>query len=158
MTSILIAYYSRTGNTEKMAEEVLRGAQEAGGKVDLRSIKDVDLDSFPSYDALIFGTPDYYGGMAAEIKSLIDASVKFQGQLTNRIGGAFATSANIGGGNETAILSIIQALLIHGMIVPGIAIGDHYGPVGINAPDERALKQAYNYGARIASITQKLRG
>jgi NAD(P)H dehydrogenase (quinone) len=156
MTSILITYYSRTGNTRKMAEEILRGAQEAGGKVDIRSVDEVTLDSLPSYDALVFGTPDYYGGMASEIKALIDSSVKYQGQLVDKVGGAFSTSANIGGGNETAILSIIHALLIHGMIVPGVAIGDHYGPVGINTPDKRACTQAYKYGMRIASITQQL--
>ena len=78
-------------------------------------------------------------------------------RLAGKVGGAFTTAANIGGGNETAVLAILQAMLIHGMIVPGSAEGDHYGPVGINKPDERALKQASVLGERITKLVAKLK-
>jgi NAD(P)H dehydrogenase (quinone) len=158
MSKILIAYYSRTGNTQKMAEEIAAGAQEAGGEVDLLSIDNVTVDSLLSYDAVVLGSPDYYGGMASNIKKLLDDSVKLHGQLAGRIGGAFSSAANIGGGNETTILGMLQALLVHGMVVPGVAIGDHYGPVSINAPDERAIRQCRKYGGMIAELAKKVRG
>lgn len=56
----------------------------------------------------------------------------------------------IGGGNETTIMDILKALLIHGMIIRGDSSGDHYGPVSINAPDHRAEAQCRGYGNRIA--------
>jgi NAD(P)H dehydrogenase (quinone) len=158
MSKILIAYYSRTGNTQKMAEEIAAGAQEAGGEVDLLSIDNVTVDSLLSYDAVVLGSPDYYGGMASNIKKLLDESVKLHGQLAGRVGGAFSSAANIGGGNETTILSMVHALLVHGLVVPGVAIGDHYGPVSINAPDERAIRQCRKYGGMIAELTRKVRG
>jgi len=42
------------------------------------------------------------------------------------------------------------------MIVPGVAVGDHYGPVAINAPDERAVRQCRKYGKLIAALAAKL--
>jgi NAD(P)H dehydrogenase (quinone) len=83
--------------------------------------------------------------------------VKLHGQLAGRVGGAFSSAANIGGGNETTILAMLQALLVHGMVVPGVAIGDHYGPVSINAPDDRAVRQCRKYGALIAELAAKVR-
>ena len=38
-------------------------------------------------------------------------------------------------------MDVIKALLIHGMIVPGSAEGDHYGPVAIGKPDDRARSE-----------------
>jgi NAD(P)H dehydrogenase (quinone) len=156
MSTILIGYYSRTGNTQAMAQEIGRGAQEAGATVDVKPVEQIPVDSLPEYRAIVLGSPDYYGSMAAPVKKLLDDSVKFHGQLAGKVGGAFSSSANIGGGNETTVLSIVQALLVHGMVVPGIAIGDHYGPVSINAPDERALRQCRKFGQMIAKLTAAL--
>ncbi len=157
MSSVLIAYYSRTGHTKVVAEIIAQGAQEEGAKVDLKPITEVKINSLVNYDAIILGSPDYYGTMAAEVKKLIDESIVLHGQLDGKIGGAFSSSANIGGGNETTILSILQGLLVHGMIVPGVVKGDHYGPVAINSPDERATHQSLNYGKLIAKLAAKLK-
>jgi NAD(P)H dehydrogenase (quinone) len=156
MSSILVIYYSRTGNTKAMAECISAGAQEAGAKVEMLAVENVTVNTLLEHDAIIIGSPDYYGGMAAQIKQLLDESVRLHGQLAGKIGGAFSSSANIGGGNETTVLNIIQAELVHGMVVPGIAVGDHYGPVSINAPDERVERQCRKYGQLIAELTKKL--
>ncbi|HUT32372.1 MAG TPA: NAD(P)H-dependent oxidoreductase [Planctomycetota bacterium] len=159
MPKMLIAYYSRGGNTRKMAELVHAGAAAANGvQVDLKPIAEVEPGSLLGYDAIVLGSPTYYGLPAAELKRLLDDSVALHGQLEGKVGGAFASSANIGGGNETTILAILQALLIHGMVVPGVPMGDHYGPVAIGAPDRRAGTQCREYGKRLAAITKKLHG
>jgi NAD(P)H dehydrogenase (quinone) len=61
-----------------------------------------------------------------------------------------------GGGNEMTILNILEAMLIHGMIIPGAYSGDHYGPVAINEPDARVKKQCLALGSRIAKLAEKL--
>ena len=99
------------------------------------------------------GSPVYYGTMAAELKALIDESVAFHGKLSGKVGGAFATSANVGGGNETTVMDILKALLIHGMVVPGSAQGDHYGPVAIGEPDERARAECRKLGELVGRLT-----
>jgi hypothetical protein len=47
-------------------------------------------------------------------------------------------------------------MLIHGMVIQGDPQGDHYGPVAINAPDDRATAQCTRLGKKIADLTKKL--
>lgn len=159
MAKMLVCYYSRTKHTEHMAELIGRAAEGVEGvEVDVLPVGKVAAADLLAYDAIIMGSPTYYGSMAAELKTLIDESVKHHGQLKGKIGAAFASSANIGGGNETTILDILKALLIHGMIVQGLPNGDHYGPVAIGDPDERASRQCANLGRSVAELAEKLHG
>jgi len=156
MAKVLVVYYSRTGNTEKMAKLVAAGARSTGVEVVLKPLAEVKAADLLNYDGLIFGSPTYYGSMASEMKRLLDESVEYHGQLAGKVGGAFSSSANIGGGNETTILDILKAFLIHGMIVQGTAHGDHYGPVAINAPDKRSSPQCEALGQRVSELVKKL--
>ena len=156
MAKVLIVYYSQTGHTEKMANAVEEAVKEEGIEVVKKRVEDVQADELLEFDGIIIGSPTYYGIMAWPIKKLIDESVKFHGKLAGKVGAAFSSSANIGGGNETVILSILEALLIHGMIVQGEPKGDHYGPVAINEPDERALKGCKRLGQSVANLVKRL--
>ena len=157
MAKVLIVYYSRSGNTKKMAEFVAAGAKDvAGTEVDLRPVEQVTPDDLLAPDAVIMGSPVYYGTMAAELKALIDESVKHHGKLVGKVGGAFASSGGPGGGNETTVLDILKALLIHGMIVPGDHEGDHYGPIAVGAPDQRSEKECRRMGRRVAELAGRL--
>jgi len=156
MIKILIAYYSRSGNTKKMAEFVAKGVKDEGGEATLKKVEDVLPDELVGYDGIIFGSPTYYGQMAYPVKKLIDESVILHGKLESKIGGAFTSSANLGGGNETTIMSILQAFLIHGMIIKGTSKNDHYGPVSIGAPDKRAEKQCIDLGKRVVKLAKKI--
>lgn len=156
MAGVLIIYYSRSGNTKKMAERVAEGIEKEGVEVKIKDVLDVSAEELLKYDAFIIGSPTYYGSMASEIKKLLDESVKFHGKLEGKIGAAFASSANIGGGNETTILDILNAMLIHGMIIQGDPSGDHYGAVSVGKPDERAAKQCLRMGSRVARLVKKL--
>jgi len=158
MAKILIVYYSRSGNTKKMAYLIQQGVMEEGVEVDTKNVKEVKVDDLPKYDGIVIGSPTYYGGMASQVKDLLDKSIKYHGKLQDKVGGAFSSSANIGGGNETTVLDILQALLIHGMVVCGDSRGDHYGPVAIEKPDKRSEKICIRYGKRVARLTKKLHG
>lgn len=155
---ILIIYTSKTGNTEKMAIGVKEGAEKAGASVELKKTGEVSASELSGADGIIIGTPTYYGLPSADIKQLLDESVRHHGSLEGKAGGAFSSAANIGGGNETAIMALLQAMLIHGMVIPGTSSGDHYGPVSIGAPDERVLKQCAELGRRVALTAEKLSG
>lgn len=159
MAKMLIGYYSRTGHTKHMAEAVAKGAKAASGaKVELLPIGKIEARDLLGYDAIILGSPTYYGSMAAELKQIIDESVSFHGQLSGKVGGAFSSSANIGGGNETTIMDILKAMLIHGMVIQGFAEGDHYGPVAIGDVDKRAREQCAGLGKAVAELAVKLHG
>ena len=156
MGKVLVTYHSRGGTTKAMAELVAEGAKKAGATVDSREVDAVSADDLLEYNGIVAGSPTYYGHMAAELKKLFDESVKHHGKLAGKVGGAFASGANIGGGNETTIRSILDVWLIHGMIVEGAAHGDHYGPVSIGKPDERVEKQCRELGARVARLVKRL--
>lgn len=156
MAKGIVIYYSRSGNTKVMAEIIAKAMNDSDLPTECKSVSDVSPEDVFSYDAIVIGSPTYYGQMAAPLKLLIDDLVSRHGQLDGKVGGAFASSANIAGGNETTILGIIEALLISGMIVQGDAKGDHYGPVSIGKPDKRVETQCTRRGQRIAELTKKL--
>jgi NAD(P)H dehydrogenase (quinone) len=156
MARVLIAYYSRTGKTEQLARAVAEGAEGAGADVTLKSIEDCSAADLLDFDGIILGAPTYYGAIPWEMKRVIDDSVQYHGQLHGKVGGAFSTSANVGGGNETTVLQLIETFLIHGMIVQGSAQGDHYGPVAVGSPDTRSISQAKALGKRVADLAARL--
>jgi len=152
MAKMLICYYTRTRHTEHMAQAVAEGAgQVKGVQVDLKAVDKVTAADLPGYDAIIMGSPTYYGTMAAELKKLLDESVAFHGQLDGKVGGAFASSGNVGGGNETTVLD-------HGMVIQGTPRGDHYGPVAIGDVDDRAKDGCQKLGRLVANLAIKLHG
>ncbi|MEM2902031.1 MAG: NAD(P)H-dependent oxidoreductase [Candidatus Bathyarchaeia archaeon] len=153
---ILVAYYSKTGNTKAMAELIGEGARRLGGEVSVKDVRETKAEELLRYDGIIIGSPTYYGTMAADVKRLIDESVRFHGKLDGKVGGAFSSSANIGGGNETTVMDILKAMLIHGMVVQGTPKGDHYGPVSVGKPDERSRKLCLEYGERVAKLVKKM--
>ncbi|MDP8262963.1 MAG: flavodoxin domain-containing protein [Candidatus Ancaeobacter aquaticus] len=156
MSKVLVCYYSRTGNTEKMAAAIGGFIKDEGVDVDVKKVQDVKANELEQYDGIVVGSPTYYGTMAWEIKKLLDESVVLHGKLKGKVGGAFSSAANIAGGNETTILDIINAFLIHGMIVQGEPKGDHYGPVAIGSPDQRTIDCCKKHAINIATLIKKL--
>ncbi len=159
MVKILVCYYSRSGTTERMAREIAKGMEESGleCEIDLRKVEDAEVDSLPEYDTIILGSPTYYGLPSGEMKLFLDESVKYHGKLDGRVGGAFASSGSPAGGNETTVIAMLEALLIHGMVIKGDPKGDHYGPVVIGEPDESELERCRAYGRWMAEFTLQLR-
>ncbi|MBN1151524.1 NAD(P)H-dependent oxidoreductase [candidate division WOR-3 bacterium] len=156
MPKVLVVYYSQTGNTEKMTCFIAEGLKSGSAEADVRRVEDVSTQQLVKYDGIIVGSPVYYGSMVAPVKKMFDDSIAIHGKLDGKVGAAFSSSANIAGGNETAIADIINAMLIHGMVIQGDPKGDHYGPVAINIPDERTRKQCIRLGQRVAGLVLKL--
>lgn len=156
MASGLVIYYSRSGNTKQMAEIIAEAMNDAQLPTKCKSVDETTVDDLLTADAIVVGSPTYYGRMAAPVAQLFDDSVKKHGKFDGKIGAAFSSSANIGGGNETTILGIINMMLIHGMTVQGDPQGDHYGPVSIGKPDDRVISQCKRRGRRIAELTKRL--
>ena len=157
MPTVLISYFSKSGNTKAMAQSIKKGLDALGDlDVRLKKVQDTTIDDLRSSDGIILGSPTYFGVMAAEVKQLMDKSIQCYGKLVGKVGGAFTSSGAIGGGNETTIMSILQGLLIHGMIVQGVQKGNHYGPVSIGAPNEAVLGECVQYGKMIGELVRRL--
>ena len=158
---VLVMYCSRTGNTKKLAEEIAQGV----GKVDgvtcvLKPTSEVTKADFLSSDGIIAGSPVYFGTMAAELKGVFDKFVGLRNKMGDKVGAAFSTSGHHSGGKETTIISIIQAMLINGMIVVGdpLDASGHYGVACTGAPDGRTARDAAKLGRRVALLVKRLSG
>ncbi len=157
---VLVLYYSRTGNTKKLAEGVAKGVREVSGvECVVKSTSEVTKQDFLDADGLIAGSPDYFGSMASELKEIMDRFVSVRPQMENKVGAAFSTGGDLSGGKETTLISILQALLIYGMVVVGDPLDatGHYGVACVDAPDAEALENAAKLGRRVASLVRKLR-
>lgn len=158
---VLVMYFSKTGNTKKLAEAVAKGVEEVKDiKCVLKSVLEVTKEDFLQADGIIAGSPVYFGTMAAEMKSVFDKFVGIRKKMEDKIGAAFATSADPSGGKETTMLSIIQAMLIYGMIVVGDPLDatGHYGVSCAGEPDKKAIDNAIKLGRRVALLVKKIKG
>lgn len=154
---VLVMYHSRTGNTRKLAEAVAKGVREVDGVTCvLKPASEVTKEDFLSSDGIIAGSPVYFGTMAAELKAVFDKFVGIRNKMGDKIGAAFATSAHHSGGKETTIISIIQAMLINGMIVVGdpLDASGHYGVACTGAPDKRTARDGAKLGKRVALLVK----
>jgi NAD(P)H dehydrogenase (quinone) len=147
MPKVLVLFYSRTGNTAKLADAIVEGARSVRfTEVDVRRIDDLAppsvIDSVPGwkegraalaqryrtlgaveelaeYDAIVFGAPTRYGVMAAELKYVIDqsGSLGSKGLLADKVGSAFTSVQTAQGGHETTLWSIMTPLASLGFIL-----------------------------------------
>jgi NAD(P)H dehydrogenase (quinone) len=158
MLKVLVAYASRSGNTKKLAEAVASGVKEGGVICEMRHVREVLNEDLESADGIIVGSPVYFGTMSAEVKEMFDKSVAIRKKLEGKVGAAFTTSGHHTGGKETTLFSIIQAMLIHGMIIVGdpISAGGHYGVACVGSPDTEGINSAKALGRRVAEVIKKL--
>ena len=156
---ILVLYYSKGGNTRKLAEAIVEGVKEVEGvQPVLKSAGEVTKEDFLECSGIIAGSPVYFGVMAAELKKIFDDFVGVRKRMEGKVGAAFSTSGDPSGGKETTIMSIIQALLIYGMVIVGdpMSATGHYGVSCVGAPDDRAKENGRKLGRRVAELAKKL--
>jgi NAD(P)H dehydrogenase (quinone) len=143
--NVLVAFYSRNGSTEKMAQAIAEGAKEAGAEIRLRRARDIAgpdvMAQAPGWrensqrmdaiypaptpedaewsDGVVFGSPTRFGNVSAELKAYIDSlgGLWFQGKLNNKAAGAFTSTSSLHGGNETTIFTLFAPLAHLGFII-----------------------------------------
>jgi NAD(P)H dehydrogenase (quinone) len=158
MAKVLVVYDSKTGNTEKMAFAVAEGAKQVSGiEVAVKKVDQTSLDDLLNADGIIMGSPTYFGQMSAKLKALIDESVKIHGKLEGKVGAAFTSSGGTATGAETTLLSMLQAMLIHGMIVQGRPDDKHFGAAAVETPNGEELQYCRELGKRTAILVKKLK-
>ncbi len=156
---ILVLYYSKGGNTRKLAEAIAEGVGMVDGMTaNLKHTDDVSKDDFLSCKGLIAGSPVYFGTMAAQLKKIFDEFISVRKKMEDKVGAAFTTSGDPTGGKETTMMSIIQALMIYGMIIVGdpMAATGHYGVACVGAPDIQHQENGRKLGQRVAELAKKL--
>lgn len=194
MATVSIVYFSGTGTTTLLAEAIAKGARSVEGtQVNLLQIKgpeivegrwqnDATLAALTASDAIVFGTPTFMGGPAAQFKAFADATgtIWYQRGWRNKLAGGFTVSGSPSG-DKLHVLTYLSAFAAqHAMtwinpdLLPVIAtadpagsnrLGSFSGVMGQSAaphgqppalhPGDAATGEAY--GRRIASFVAGLR-
>ncbi|SDO90377.1 NAD(P)H dehydrogenase (quinone) [Phyllobacterium sp. YR620] len=149
---VLIAFYSRKGSTEALANAIAEGARTEGAEVRIRRAREFVghdimskangwVDSAAAMnrryeepteadaewaDAIILGSPTRFGAVAAELKAYIDTlgGIWFQGKLNGKVGSVFGSSSSRHGGNESTLLSLYNPLAHLGLIIVPLGYAD----------------------------------
>ncbi len=174
-TRLLIVYYSRSGAVEALAAAAAEAARGAGAEVRVRRPREVadaaamakvegwtesaarqnDLYQAPTHedaewaDAILFGTPSYFGAMATELKNFLDllGPQWKRGALAGKVGGAFATASWPHGGSEVVTLSLYAPMAHLGMVAtPTRRCWKRAHPM---ARPRSSAKRTSHHGARI---------
>jgi NAD(P)H dehydrogenase (quinone) len=194
---VLIVFYSRNGSVETLAGAAATAAREAGAEVRMRRAREVVDDAvmakvegwaesaarqnalYPAptpadaewADAILFGTPSYFGAMATELKNVLDqlGPQWKRGALSGKVGGAFATASWPHGGSEVVTLSLYAPMAHLGMVIlptgytdeAMLEAGSPYGAsaiVGAEHADPRTedMDAARHQGRRLVAITDAL--
>ena len=192
---ILILFDSKHGSTAELANYIQRGVESVTGiQARMRIVAAVSnvteatqneipeqgplyatLEDLKQCSGLIVGSPSYFGNMSASMKYFIDSTTPLwlSGQLINKPAAVFTSSSSYHGGQESVLLSMMQPLLHHGMLLVGIPYSENilnttttggtpYGAshiTGANhdmpfSEDEKSLAKAL--GKRVAEIALKL--
>ena len=103
-------------------------------------------ESIADYDAIIVGSPSWYGGMSAEVKHVLDqlGSVSGGPSMVDKVGSAFSTASASQGGEEMTVQSILVVMMHQGMLIVPPAYGE-----------DRAA--ARSQGARVAKVAEWVR-
>jgi flavorubredoxin len=140
MTKALILYYSRTGNTEKMANAVAEGIKSTG-KVEVEINYHVDTQDLSLYDAIIIGSPTYNHDMPIDFKKIFLEAAAEGISLKDKVGAVFG-SYGWSGEAPKLILEIIKYKFEMKTIEPPLLVK--------YTPDTTALNDCRNFGKKIS--------
>ncbi len=192
---ILVLYFSRYGATAKMAQLIARGIEQVKGiEARIRTVPSVSAntevseaqipaegaiyckeDDLKNCSGLVLGSPTRFGNMAAALKYFLDGTggLWASGALINKPAAVFTSTSTLHGGQESTLLTMMNPLLHHGMVICGIPYsetslsntttgGTPYGPSHVAgtagnleiSDDEAELCIAL--GKRMANLALKL--
>ncbi|SHJ76312.1 flavodoxin family protein [Paramaledivibacter caminithermalis] len=156
---IAIIYHSETGNTEKVAKLVAKGAEKVEGvNTKCMTIDDVDTGFVEEAKVVFFGTPTYAGTYSWQMKKWLDTCKL---KLAGKVGCVFATENYLGGGADNAELALLSQLLVKGMFVYSVGGSKgqpytHFGAVCIKDGTAEQKERVELFAERVADSVNKL--
>ncbi len=145
--SLLIVYYTQSGNTERMARAIAEGAEAAGIQAPLKSVEECELGDLVQADGLALGSPTYFSNVAWQVKKLIDQSIElYRGkQLKDKLAGLFTSSGTERDAHDCMRMMEIAWGFHHEMslVQPGLICLS-------GQPEDETRAECQEYGRRLA--------
>jgi NAD(P)H dehydrogenase (quinone) len=128
---------------------------ERGGlEVKVKRVGSASLGDLTNADAIVLGSPTYFGNMSGNMKQFVDKSIElYPDKLNDKVGAAFTSYG--GDGDYTTLLSLIVAMFFHQMIIVGHQSGV-IGAVSIEKPGDKCIAECQVFGERIADFTKAI--
>jgi NAD(P)H dehydrogenase (quinone) len=121
MGKILIVYYSKGGNTRKMAGYVLEGVRQISGhETRMKPVEEATMEDLVWCDGVAAGSPTYLGMVAAEMKKFWENCLPVWQKIDGKIGCAFSSEGGWGGGAELVCQALNTIMMNFGMLVFGV--------------------------------------
>jgi NAD(P)H dehydrogenase (quinone) len=138
---VLVLYYSRSGSTRTMAQQLARGIEQAGIEARIRTVPAISpnteatepdipnegdcycsIEDLKHCSGLAMGSPTRFGNMAAPLKYFIDSTSSewLNGDLIDKPACVFTSTGSLHGGQESTLLTMMIPLLHHGMVIMGL--------------------------------------
>ena len=140
LSRILVLYYSRSGNTEKMAEAVAEGAK-TDDKATVELSYHTEAEELANFDAILIGAPTYHHDMPIDMKRLFEEAAEENINLKGKIGAAFG-SYGWSGEAPKLLLEIMKKRFEMQVVDPPLLIK--------YAPDKKALENCHELGKNVA--------
>ena len=93
MKKVLVAYFSKAGTTETMAQYIAEGVRITGHQADLKKVSEIKSEKdLTGYDGYVFGCPTYFLDMPEPFKRFL--LIAERADLKGKAGGAFSSRAH----------------------------------------------------------------
>ncbi len=144
---ILIAYASRTGNTEKLAQAIAEGVRKVENiTVEVKRARDIKPEEAASADGYAFGSHSAFEYMAGELKTLFEELYHIRDKLSGKPILLFTTGQ---GGQVAALASIDRVVGVFNprWVKPGVAVE--------GAPGDADKAKAMEMGKKLAEAVKR---
>jgi flavodoxin len=143
MKKILVAYESRTGNTEKMAEYIAEGVRIAGHGAELKRINTIKSEKdLLGYDGYVFGCPTYHRDMTNSMKTFLFLAQK--ASLQGKVGGAFGSYTHSGDAPRSIFDTMEYVFKMNMVGLGSFNLKEHL------VPTKDGMRACHDYGRGIA--------
>ncbi len=201
MTKIAILEYSLYGHVNKLSRSIRKGMESVGAEVkhlrcaetlppevlknmhapqkpeDVMELTPAKTNELGDYDGIMFGVSAGYGGIPAQMKTIMDATGGLwqSGKLVGKTAGDFQRTGTMQGGQETAAMNCMSFFAHQGMVFIPLGYvdpqafsfeeiygaspwgsGAYAGPDGSRQPTLMELSIAKNHGKHFAKLTAKI--
>ena len=201
MTKIAILEYSLYGHINQLSQSIKKGIESVGVKVehlrcaetlpseileqmhappkpeDVRELTPANVNELEGFDGIMFGVSARYGGIPAQMKTIMDATGGLwqNGKLVGKTAGVFQSTGTMQGGQESVAMNCMSFFAHHGMVFIPLGYidpkvfsyeeihggspwgsGTYAGPDGSRQPTSMELSIAENHGKHFAKLTAKI--
>ena len=140
---VVIIYHSSYGHTKIVAERIAQGVGKILADVQLLNTKEAmsNLDMLHTADTLVFGSPTYFGNVAAEFKQFMEStgSIWSKQLWKDKLAAGFTNSSSTNGDKLNTLISLSLFAAQHSMLWIPLGLLPKYDSDGKQLPEHNGM-------------------